>query len=277
MQDKASLKEPHTTNIFFPTFDTTLTNTESTKSLVDQIEDNLTLDLGNYPRKELLLSDLERKIFGEGEVSDALLRDSRDSITRIIEDGITKTSEYVSTARNVAVFVFPTTNKSASEFMGGINAFALGKYSIYLFVDPEIEGWEGRLEHTIAHEYSHLVTFRYFKNERIIDEMVLEGLAEHTREHLYGGDRARWSVAIPREEALLNLKNLPEEVTDLLITEENYDLQLSYFFGTKDLPNWYGYSLGYWLIDEILKTTNLPLPELFKTKPIEILNMLRKD
>jgi len=263
-------------NIFYPTFSKLLTPTEATLSIVAQIEERFTLDIGSYPRKELLISDLERKVFGEKEVSDNLLIKQKDLIIRYIEDGIRKVDEFVSTNKDVNAYVFPTTNKPASEFMGEVNAFALGQYSLYFFIDPEIDGWEEVLRLAIPHEYAHLASFRYFKSNTIVDEIVFEGLAEHTREHLYGGVRAKYSAALSRKEALQELKKLPKEATELLITEENYDLQLSYFFGTKDLPNWYGYSLGYWLIDNVLKTTNLSLKELFKIKPIDILEMVRE-
>jgi hypothetical protein len=243
-------------------------------SVFQQIEENFTIDIGEYPRKENLISDVKKFLFGEASnLHLASLNEFRKEITEILLAGLKKTGSLLNSGKDVDVFIFPLQNMRFSKMLDGISAFALGTHSLYFFIDTKHPQWRKSLTYITPHEYGHLVSFRYFSRDTILDAMVFEGLAEHLRENLYGGDKAKYSTALSKEDALKELASLPVEVTDLIITEENYDIHLSYFFGTKSIENWYGYSVGYWLIDAVLTNKEIAVVDLFKTKPKEILKI----
>ena len=262
---------------FFPEICPALSVPEIVDTLMHQIEENPAFVLGSYSSIDRLKADLAYSIFGDSEnISLPDISDFKDSILETIRTTISRCVEYAPIDGDVTIFVLPMKNEIMSADLDGVNAFALGKNTVYILINPTIPNWQKSLLYTLPHEYAHLVSARYVPFQSIRTGIVYEGLAEHFREFLFGGDPAKYSLALTREDALKAIPLLSDEDLDCFIDDSNYDFYLSYFFGTGNFPDWYGYSLGYWLIDSILKNTGIPLSDLFKLQSKEVFGLFKQ-
>lgn len=246
--------------------------------ILNQIKESPNFSLCEYKSEEKLITDLKRKIFGDSDPQKLTsIIPHINKISDIITNTIKKSFKIIPISGNIQIYVIPMCNEAASIDLDGVNAFPLEGNVLYLLIDVNNPNWEKSLKETIPHEYAHLTYTSNFNWNSILDGIVNEGLAEHFRERVVGGDIAPWSTAIEKDIAIKHLNELPDSVINKYIDESNVDLYISYFFGTKELQEWYGYSLGYWLIDEIISKTELDLIELFKLSPKDIFDLFIKN
>ncbi len=141
----------------------------------------------------------------------------------------------------IFVFVYPWfPNKDSQKLFQGTTAFAT-YYTMHVFVDLN-SCTEASLRQTIAHEWHHLVFYR-FHNERqcsLLDHIIMEGFVEIFREEVLGGAPAPWSVALSEDESLRQLKSIEE-----MLNSTSMELYRSVFWGNKEYKRWTGYSIGY--------------------------------
>lgn len=245
--------------------------------MFNQIKESPNFSLCEYKSEEKLITDLKRKIFGDSNPQKLTsISPHINKISDIITNTLKKSFKTIPISGNIQIYVIPFCNEAASIDLDGINAFPLEGNVLYLLIDVNNPNWEKSLKETIPHEYAHLTYTSNFNWNSILDGIVNEGLAEHFRERVVGGNIAPWSTAIEKDIAIKHLNELPDSVINKYIDESNVDLYISYFFGTKELQEWYGYSLGYWLIDEIISKNELDLIELFKLSPKDIFDLFTK-
>lgn len=253
------------------------TKDEVINNFLSQIKKSPDFSLKEYSSEEKFKVDLKRKIFGDSNQDQLIdIIQHVEKISNILETIFKDSLNILFLEGDIEVYILPFCNEQVSKDLGGVNGFLLEGNILFFLVDLNNKNWQNSLKETIPHEFAHLVYTSNYQWNSILDGLVNEGLAEHFRIQIVGGNIAPWSKAIPREKALEELRNIPEERLSLFIDESNVDLYLSYFFGTKDLPNWYGYSLGYWMIDEILLESNLDLLELFKRSPKDIMDLYNR-
>ncbi len=248
------------------------------RQMLSQIKKNPDFVLGEYKNEESLAVSLKRKVFGDTETS-ALksVISSTEEITKILHETFIASFNALSINGNIDIYILPMCNEKASKDLGGVNAFTVeGGNVLYLLIDTKHLGWKKSLEETVPHEYAHMVYTSKFDWNSILDGIVNEGLAEHFREYVIGGNQAPWSTSLKKSDAIEALNKLPETLLNKFIDESNVDLYISYFFGTKKLPDWYGYSLGYWLIDEIMDKNKINLIELFEKSPKEVFKLFKQ-
>lgn len=125
--------------------------------------------------------------------------------------------------------------------------------SILIKVNPNFPDKEQflhvELPRSISHELHHAVREKVLKDEpRSLGKMLIfEGLATFFETEVWGGEPSKWANALT-----------PEQLQDLLrvafdeLADDKYD-HSRWFFGTKDLPRWTGYTIGVYLIKEYLK------------------------
>jgi len=227
---------------------------EIINSIVGQIKQNPNFSLGDFSSEDTLRNSLNRKVFGDtdsGKLVD--LTPHIPDISRIMETVFQKCFNTLPTKEDVTVYIIPFCNEVASKDLDGTNAFAMEENIIYFLIDVTNLNWQKGLKETIPHEYAHIIYTSYHGWNSILDGLVNEGFAEHFRRYVVGGDVAPWSTSLPKEQGLKELRSISEKRLNLFIDENNVDLYISYFFGTKDLPKWYGYCIGYWLINDILE------------------------
>ncbi len=244
---------------------------------LNQIKENPNFSLGDYLNEEKFKTDLERRIFGNTSPEKLIditpyLNEISDIMKVVFQDSFN-----ISPIKNdITIFILPFCNEKTSKELDGVNAFPIENKFLYIFIDMNNPNWRKSLRETIPHEYAHLLYTSRYEWNSILDGIVNEGLAEHFRVYVIGGNIAPWSKVFVKKKALKELKSIQNERLNLFIDENNLSLYLSYFFGTEDLPNWYGYSLGYWMIDEVIEKTNFDLLDLFKTSPKKILEIFHK-
>ncbi len=90
-------------------------------------------------------------------------------------------------------------NKNGGVLENTIEVYTPSSFA-YSFYDPSI-GWDGTLQQTLTHEYTHMVHARVFDNAGRLSDWMSEGLAEYTAgadENLYWAcDSVRSGMLIP--------------------------------------------------------------------------------
>lgn len=248
-----------------------------TADIVAQVVRNPNFYLGDFENEEHFAEAMRRKIFGESTGTNlAHIAPHVDIIDDIMQTVMKQSFDVLPTLQDLVVFVVPMCNAQASIDLKGVNGFPIdGGSVLFILIDTENPEWRRSLVETMPHEYAHLVYTSQFDWNSILDGCVNEGLAEHFRELVVGGGKAPWSTALSKKEALEVLATFPEERLNLFIDESNVDLYISYFFGTGVFPKWYGYSLGYWLIDTVLTGKTTTLQNLFTQSPKEIFEQFK--
>ena len=116
-----------------------------------------------------------------------------------------------------------------------------------LRLDPDNPNFVDNLgepfERMVAHELHHVVRRdAVVRGERLLDALVMEGLAGRFVEELYGSAPEPWECAVSG--ALLH------DVAELAgrrAERDDHD-HAEWFYGAGELPRWAGYTLGYELI-----------------------------
>lgn len=131
-------------------------------------------------------------------------------------------------------------DEGEQQQFGGVMAFS-SYYTTHILVN--VNSLPGQsLEYTVAHEWNHLVFYRFHtENEYSLKTyLVMEGLAEVFREEVYGGEPSPWSLAFKDKDFLSQLTQLHD-----VLDEKGGDIYASVFRGGNQYTKWLGYSIGY--------------------------------
>jgi uncharacterized protein YjaZ len=164
---------------------------------------------------------------------------------------------------DITAHVYPWFQGKDMEMFDGVNGKTFFGNSFHLYLDTQ-KFTHQSLRNTLAHEYNHAVRNQHFSvsEQTISDAIVMEGLAEHFREHVVGGESAPWSKALDRQEAE---KFLQEIQGDLQASIGDRELYGKVFYGQEEIPRWTGYSIGYQLVGNFLeKELNKQWPNIMK-------------
>jgi len=202
----------------------------------DELSDDLEFRIGTLktPHQYRLLSDKERK-----------------QIATVVEATVSKCHKVLPHSNTpISIFVFPwfpSVEEASALF--GVNAVAPHMCTIHLFLDSENFTVES-VKETIAHEYNHLVFYENHQDDNytLLEQMLIEGLAEHFREELIGGASAPWATALTEKDSAKLLESLRP-----FLGSKNRRLCRQVLYGSKKYKPWTGYSIGYWLIKEFRK------------------------
>jgi uncharacterized protein YjaZ len=150
----------------------------------------------------------------------------------------------------IFVFVYPWFPEGNDRMLfGGVTALA-AYYTIHLFIDLKAYT-SASLKQTIAHEWNHLVFYRYHPEHQhtLRAHIVMEGFAELFREEVMGGKPAPWALALTQEESWKQFAILGGK-----LNAKSMALYKEVFLGSKKYKRWTGYSIAYVLIKEIPET-----------------------
>lgn len=162
----------------------------------------------------------------------------------------------------IFLFVYPWFPDSTEQKnFDGSTAFA-SYYTMHLFIDLKNYTIES-LKKTIAHEWNHLVFYRYQMEYpyTLRTYIVMEGLAEIFREELMGGKIVPWSLALTETEAKEKLELLKDS-----LDTKGMGIYREIFQGNKKFKRWTGYSIGYWIAKRFRERN----PKLFWEEIIKI-------
>lgn len=133
-----------------------------------------------------------------------------------------------------------------------VSGFSYGPALFEISLDPEAEHEPARLRSEVArtalHEIHHCLRMRgpgY--GETLGEALVTEGLAGQFVRHLLATEPEPWESALHRDA----LRSSAVRAETLASYEYSHP---EWFFGRGELPNWFGYSLGYQMVESWLRT-----------------------
>lgn len=142
----------------------------------------------------------------------------------------------------------------------GSGGFAPNAHTLFVYLDPEHENLKEHLDEeiqgTIAHELHHCARWQTVGyGNTLLEAIVSEGLADHFDIEVNGGQPRPWSIAFSGDE----IAKLREQAAPVF--NESYDAG-EWLFGTREIPKWAGYSLGFAIVAEHMKRTGKKASEL---------------
>ena len=145
----------------------------------------------------------------------------------------------------------------------GVGGYSASPNLLYVRIDPNFRGitktLDVSLRSTIAHEMNHCVrSFLRGPEKTLLEAIISEGLADHFDIEVNGGEPKPWDTSVkPSRFSAIKKKIKPE------LNKEEYDNAL-WFFGAneKNVPRWAGYSLGFEVVGECIKTSGKPASKL---------------
>jgi len=168
------------------------------------------------------------------------------------------------------IFVFPTFSQFVKEEMSGTTGYASWSDTILIFINPTSLQYDKALSETVGHEFNHAVFLRDKKCETVLDLIIFEGLAEHFREQIVGGDRVPWTKIFELNQARIIFSEI--ELEDLLQSTDP-EIRRGIFFGNEKYICWTGYTVGYFIVRSFLENNpSLNWKEIMRRQPKEILD-----
>lgn len=192
--------------------------------------------------------------FESSEVGE-ILNEINDAVALIEEDfGALDTKIYL--------FEMDGADEFVKNKMNGVSGYSNSPNEMFVCVQKS-SNWRGFVNHTTVHELTHCHRYKYSDPYlRFIDWLVLEGLAEvylNRKRNL----QSAWTVSADKE----TIRGILPEVASWWKNEGMTPEAPAYFFGSEELkiPLWFGYSLGYWIVDDFVKgAPDLSWAELLK-------------
>lgn len=190
---------------------------------------------------------------GDGDISEYknLTEENKKKIENIIKETIDVCNTHVTVPLKNYVFVYPYLPTKEDDVFGGVMAVAMYSCVFHLFISPQ--NWtKESLENTVAHELNHTIYyynhFDRFNNYNVLDNLLLEGLAENFREQYFDKKITPWANALSREDALKTVDSLKDKLnsTDQKLINE-------ILFGNEKYKKWTGYSVGYWIVKKFIE------------------------
>ena len=192
----------------------------------------------------------------------------RAQVVQIAEKALVGTSRLFAYRKPVETVIF-------SSFPGfvipevGIGAHAIMQGDIVVNIDFSRNDIKKVIQKelfpTLYHEFSHVVRASAHKNlyATLGESLITEGIASYVEKKVF-------RKKVPYIEPIKNEKKY------WLLAQKNIDMQVynhsEWFFGTKKLPRWIGYRLGYLIIDRFMeRQKNFNLARLVRTKSQNIL------
>ena len=197
----------------------------------------------------------------------------RVQVAKTVEKALTEASEFFVYHKPVETVIF----SSISEFVVpevGIGAHAIIQGDIVIninFSRRDIKKViEKELPATLYHEFSHVVRASIYKNlyATLAESLITEGIASYIEKKVFQ-KKVPYIEPIKNEKKywLLAQKNLHKKFYD----------HREWFYGTKKLPRWIGYRLGYLIVDSFMKCQkNLTLAQLVRIKSHRVWGLTRK-
>lgn len=192
-----------------------------------------------------------------------------DTIFSTIDATVLKCNNVLPVPTKNYVFIFPYFPTESDKVFNGVMAVARYSCVFHVFLADNFEIDD--LERTIAHELNHTIYYYHhfdsFGSYTLLDQMVIEGLAEHFVEEVLDVSPAPWSKALTDDMAQSIFGEIEEQLHS---TDE--ELHLSVMYGDERFAKWSGYSLGYKIVAGYRKQRpSVTWEDLMRIDSIEIL------
>lgn len=245
-------------------------------TIISLMKNRGSIKYSGYSDTELLRQGLLDHI-GNGNIGryKKISGEQKLEIQKTISETIKKCNEKLSVPTKNFVFVHPYFTTKEDEVFEGVMAVAVYSCVFHLFVNID-EYTKKSLENTVAHELNHTIYYYHhhdnFNNYTLLDEILLEGLAENFRKQYFNPEITKWAEALEKKEAFQILKDLDKntlESKDQKVTKE-------FLFGNDKYKRWNGYSTGYWLVKEFIdRNKDLSWDKLMKTNPKRFIEIIK--
>ncbi len=233
-------------------------------AIISLMKEKGSVDYSGYADINLLKQGLLDHI-GEGDPGKykEISEGQKLEIGEIILETIRKCNEKLTVPTKNFIFVHPYLTTEEDKVFEGVMAVAVYSCVFHLFINLD-EYSNKSIENTVAHELNHTIFYYHhydnFNNYTLLDEILLEGLAENFREQYFDTKVSKWAGSLTKTEALKLLK----ESKDILQSKDR-NLIKEFLFGNEMYQKWTGYSAGYWLVKEFRDNNkNLSWDELMK-------------
>lgn len=187
------------------------------------------------------------------------------------EKSFDKAGELFVFQKSVEVIILPKISEIVIPEIG-IGAITDHQGYIYISIDFSRRDIKKiikeQLPLTIYHELSHIIRMHLFGNlvKNLLDNLIAEGIASYIEKEVF-------NKRISYIEPIQNEMRYWRKAQKILRKKKyNYEDRSGWFYGTKKLPRWIGYRLGYLLVDSFMqRQKNLSLAQLIRTKSSEVL------
>jgi uncharacterized protein YjaZ len=172
---------------------------------------------------------------------------------------------------DIPIFIFPI-NQRHSRMMEenkGKSGLAFSD-KLFLFLSDNLDATE--IKALLTHEYHHVCRLssinKQEKQMTLLDTIILEGMAEYAVKEECGEEYNAFWTKLYKEEQLKNwYKEIIYPNKDLTRTDLQFQEIL---YGFKGYPRMLGYSVGYFLINQLLVKKNHSLQSIEKMTSYEI-------
>ncbi|MFH1671595.1 MAG: DUF2268 domain-containing putative Zn-dependent protease [Candidatus Portnoybacteria bacterium] len=213
-----------------------------------------------FREKDYLKNHLQWQIFGATKKVKEPFELNKKVVANIIEKAIKRCHRTIS-SEPTRIFVFPNFNPFVVKKMSGVAGYCPWQKTVHVYIYP-VPGWKKSLENTVYHEFNHSIVAKYSKRKTLLDDIIIEGLAENFRESL-SKTATPWVKAVPPKKSqkiFSSIKNL--------LKSKDYNTYHQLFFAGKKYPLWAGYSIGYQIVKKFIKNNkDLTWKKIVKIKP----------
>ncbi|AST90588.1 MULTISPECIES: DUF2268 domain-containing protein [Sutcliffiella] len=177
----------------------------------------------------------------------------------------------------IPVFIFPSDvyNREIQKDFNGKSGVAF-KDKLFLFLPEHIN--KNELKALLTHEYNHICVLRREKKKEdeytFFDSILIEGLAESAvKDQLGEAYVSKWTNYYNNETC--NKYYLQFVVPNLHV--KNYEKEhMNLLYGKRGYPKMLGYCIGYYLIQNTLKTSKLPYQKLLSLQLDDLKKIIKR-
>ena len=185
------------------------------------------------------------------------INSNKKRIESKIRSALEKSNTYLKND-SLTIYILPANpdNKAMMKGMSGIMGLTAGSKQILLTIEPEIIGWEEMLTYAVAHEYNHAywtnINFGKSTKWTLLDYLIFEGRGDSFAHLLYPKVKAPWTSALNEKD-----KEVLWNRIRLKLKSEDYRFQMEVMFGSINYPFSGGYTVGYEIVQQALKSNTL--------------------
>lgn len=245
------------------------------EKISEEVESAGSMDYCGYTDRDSLKESLVNHI-SDGDIEEyrSITDEEENKIREIISNTIEKCDSELPLPTKNYIFVYPYLPTEEDKVFRGNTGVASYSCVFHLFVNPDQYTKEA-LQDTVAHELNHTIYYYHhyddFNNYTLLDNLLMEGLAENFKEQFFDSETTPWAGALDKDEAFKVIK----DSEDLLDSKDNKAIN-SFLFGDENHERWTGYSAGYWLVKEYLKSySDLSWDDIMKLEKEEFLEALQ--
>ena len=151
--------------------------------------------------------------------------------------------------QNIDIIVYDDPNNAIPEL--GIGGFTPYSHLIFISFNPDFPNFKqsiaDQFSRTLAHEIHHAIRTKHIGyGNNLLEALVTEGLADHFDLEINQKSPQIWDSALDEKQLAKFQK---------LATKEYFNKKYSHadwFFGSKNIPKWTGYTLGFELVKNFL-------------------------